>query len=33
MIAAAGYYKAQRGEYTDWKDIQANPNWRLYERD
>lgn len=29
MIAAAGYYQAQKGNYTDWRKIKANPNWEL----
>jgi len=31
MIAVAGYYKAIQKEFTDWKDIKANPNWKVYE--
>jgi tRNA A37 threonylcarbamoyltransferase TsaD len=29
MIAAAGYYKAQKKEFTDWKDLKADPNWEI----
>lgn len=29
MIAAAGYYKAKKKEYTHWRNVQANPNWNL----
>ncbi|MDO8499199.1 MAG: tRNA (adenosine(37)-N6)-threonylcarbamoyltransferase complex transferase subunit TsaD [bacterium] len=29
MIAVAGYYQAKQNNFTDWKDIQANPNWEL----
>lgn len=29
MIAVAGYYHALKNEFTSWKDIKANPNWRL----
>ncbi len=29
MIAVAGYYKAIKKDFTDWKDIEADPNWRL----
>jgi len=29
MIAVAGYYKAKKKNYTNWKKIEANPNWRL----
>lgn len=31
MIAVAGYYKATKKDFTDWKDIKANPNWKVYE--
>jgi N6-L-threonylcarbamoyladenine synthase len=30
MIAVAGYYKAIKKDFTNWKDIEANPNWRVY---
>jgi len=30
MIAAAGYYKAAKGEYTYWREMQAEPNWEVY---
>jgi len=29
MIAVAGYYKAERDEYTDWDKIIADPNWKI----
>lgn len=29
MIAVAGYYQAIKNNYTDWKDIKADPNWHL----
>ena len=29
MIAVAGYYHALKKEFTSWKDIKADPNWRL----
>jgi N6-L-threonylcarbamoyladenine synthase len=31
MIAAAGYYKAIKKEYTDWRDIIPDPTWRVRE--
>ncbi len=30
MIAAAGYFQAQKNNFTSWKDIQADPNWEVY---
>lgn len=30
MIAAAGYFQAQKNKFTSWKDIQADPNWEVY---
>jgi N6-L-threonylcarbamoyladenine synthase len=32
MIGLAGYEKAKRKEYTQWNEIQANPNWKIYEK-
>ena len=29
MIAAAGYYKAQKKEFTGWKNLKADPNWEI----
>lgn len=29
MIAVAGYYNAINKEYTDWNNVEANPNWRI----
>ena len=29
MIAVAGYYKAKNKNFTDWKDIKADPNWKI----
>lgn len=29
MIAAAGYYQAQKNNYINWEDIKADPNWHL----
>ncbi len=29
MIAVAGYYQAQKGNFTDWDKIKADPNWHL----
>jgi len=31
MIAVAGYYKAIKREYTDWRKIEVDPNWKVYE--
>jgi len=31
MIAIAGFYKAKRKEYTSWKKLKANPNWKIYQ--
>ncbi|OGH81780.1 MAG: tRNA (adenosine(37)-N6)-threonylcarbamoyltransferase complex transferase subunit TsaD [Candidatus Magasanikbacteria bacterium RIFCSPLOWO2_12_FULL_34_7] len=30
MIAVAGYYKTIKNNYTDWKTIEADPNWKVY---
>ncbi|EKE07268.1 MAG: hypothetical protein ACD_18C00138G0001, partial [uncultured bacterium] len=32
MIAAAGYNKAREGKFTDWRDVQADPNWKVYNK-
>ncbi|EKD43437.1 MAG: hypothetical protein ACD_72C00273G0004 [uncultured bacterium] len=29
MIAVAGYYQAQKNNFTNWQDIKADPNWHL----
>ena len=29
MIAVAGYYHAKRKHFSDWKKLEANPNWEL----
>lgn len=29
MIAVAGYYNAVKKDFTDWKKIEADPNWRV----
>lgn len=29
MIATAGYYKAIKKDFTDWKNIKADPNWEI----
>jgi N6-L-threonylcarbamoyladenine synthase len=29
MIAVAGYYQSQKGNYTAWEKIKADPNWHL----
>ncbi len=31
MIAAAGYADAKKKNFINWREIQANPNWRVYE--
>lgn len=31
MIAVAGYYKAKSMQFTDWRSIKADPNWKIYE--
>lgn len=30
MIAVAGYYQAQKNNFTDWREIQVDPNWEAY---
>ena len=30
--AVAGYYNAIKKEFTDWKNIQADPNWKIYSK-
>ena len=32
MIAVAGYYRALKKEFVDWKDIDADPNWKVYAK-
>lgn len=29
MIAVAGYYKALKKEFTSWKELDVNPNWKI----
>ncbi|OGH87548.1 MAG: tRNA (adenosine(37)-N6)-threonylcarbamoyltransferase complex transferase subunit TsaD [Candidatus Magasanikbacteria bacterium RIFOXYC2_FULL_42_28] len=29
MIAVAGYYQAQKKEFTDWRILNADPNWEI----
>lgn len=31
MIAVAGYYKAQKKEFTPWDQLTVDPNWKVYE--
>ncbi len=31
MIAAAAYHRAKKKEFTNWKDVTVNPNWKVYE--
>lgn len=33
MIAVAGYLHAKNQDITDWKKIEANPVWRIYQKD
>lgn len=30
MIAAAGYFRAIKKDYTAWQDLEADPQWRVY---
>ncbi len=29
MIAIAGYYKAKKNQYIDWRELEVDPNWNL----
>lgn len=31
MVAVAGYHHARLQDYTDWREIQADPVWRIYQ--
>ncbi len=31
MIAIVAYHHAKNKNYTEWQDLQANPNWKIYE--
>jgi len=31
MIAVASYHHAIKKEFTNWQDLQADPNWKIYE--
>jgi len=31
MIAVAAYHRAQKKQYTPWRELTANPNWKVYE--
>lgn len=31
MIAVAAYHHAKNKNFTNWQDLQANPNWKIYE--
>ncbi len=31
MIAVASYHHAKNKNFTKWQDIEANPNWKIYE--
>lgn len=30
MIAVAGFYQMQKNNFTDWREIKADPNWEAY---
>jgi N6-L-threonylcarbamoyladenine synthase len=32
MIAAAAYHRAKKKEFVNWKDVQVNPNWHVYDK-
>jgi len=32
MIAVAAYHHAKSKDFTNWKDLEANPNWKVYEK-
>ena len=32
MIAAAGYNYAKEGKFTNWREVQADPNWKVYQK-
>lgn len=32
MIAAAGYHHAIKKDYAPWQKLEANPNWRVYDK-
>jgi N6-L-threonylcarbamoyladenine synthase len=32
MIAAAGYYQAQKQHYTDWRAVTVDPNWKIDQK-
>ncbi|MFA7314543.1 MAG: tRNA (adenosine(37)-N6)-threonylcarbamoyltransferase complex transferase subunit TsaD [Candidatus Magasanikbacteria bacterium] len=32
MIAVASYNYAKHNKFIDWKDIKANPNWKVYDK-
>ncbi|MFH1947338.1 MAG: tRNA (adenosine(37)-N6)-threonylcarbamoyltransferase complex transferase subunit TsaD [Candidatus Magasanikbacteria bacterium] len=32
MIAVAAYHHAKNKNFTNWQDLQANPNWKVYEK-
>jgi hypothetical protein len=29
MIAMAGYWRARKKKFSDWKTLEADPNWEL----
>jgi tRNA A37 threonylcarbamoyltransferase TsaD len=31
MIASTGYNYAKEGKFTDWREVQADPNWKVYQ--
>ncbi len=32
MIGAAAYFRLKKGESTSWKDIEPDPNWKVYNK-
>lgn len=32
MIGAAAYFRLKKGEHISWKDIQPDPNWKVYDK-
>jgi N6-L-threonylcarbamoyladenine synthase len=32
MIAVAAHFLAKEGQYTQWKSIKADPNWKVYDK-
>ena len=32
MIGASAYFHAKNNNFTDWKDLIADPNWKVYQQ-